>query len=338
MHFFIKSLLLSIFSLSIIHANYIDARDMSRESQKIQRLLGTLDALKINPPRNSSPNGAQIAMLSLATSGLALATISSYSHPVYSYRSRSRSSYSYNRRSNYRRRYNRYSHRNNAGVVIGATMATVGLVGVIASAAAQDNENRAYQEQERVTKEINSIISNLVITDEDYIREDNDIEEILVVNIETDIIEIDNIISNEINDILLKEEYYVQNFIELTNTLSSDLITFKTVSQQLIIENIQKMSEDNVSKSAIKELKALNKEIKSQIKQKVKATKKQLKKDIKIFDQQYEIIKEQNQDLIAELEVAQSNRILAKVDSIKDAKKELFQKYINSYINKLAVY
>ena len=331
---YIFVLILLVFQTHLSYANYIDTRDLSDESRKIQRLLGKIDALKITPQQNNSPSGAQVAALTMITTGLAIAAVSSpyYHSPSYYHRS------SYNRRSSYYAPRSSYHRRNTAGSIIGATVATAGIIGAIAASAEQDNRERSYIAQERAQKEVNTIISNLVVTDTDYMSEDKELLNTYSIKIDKNILEINRILSNEILLIEDRKKQEVQEFSDKTNKLQTELTDLQAAAQEQLVDNIDKISDPSISKEAIKELKKLNKTIKSESKKKVKTLEKQLEEEEENFNESFEEKQEKYQEQILELEYTRVDRIVVEAESMKEPKAKLFQKYISLYINKLSAY
>lgn len=339
--------LLSIVLMFILvtpnYSAYIDTRDLTGEALKIQRLLGRLDAMKISPPadqRPSGPNGAQIAMLTMMTSGLAIATASSYSYSHYNRYYRARPYY--HNKPYYHKPRGVYYSRNNAGVAVGATMATMGLIGLAASAAAeeaQEKQQQAYQAKlKTIEKDINTIISNLVATDEDYFQEDTQLNQNIATTTDQNIIAISELTSKDILILSNNQAKILADFVDLTNDITTKKYTIEQEINKIQQDNILKMSDPELNKESIKALKALNKELSKQHKKRQKELSAQLKSEIKKFNKTYPSIQEETAENIAILTENRDDSILSEVSRAQNQKEELFQKYIQLYISKLAVY
>ncbi len=339
---------LSIIS-SPIFAAYIDTRDITAESLKIQRLLGRLDASKIIPAqqRSSSVTGTQVAMLTMMTSGLMITAASSsrYYRPSY-YRPSYRPSY---HRPSYRPSYHDkryrpsyYRERDDVGTAVGATMAAVGLIGMIASSAAADAKNQAIQdqaiEQKKIQTEINTIISNLVSTDTDYLAEETDLHNNLASSVDKNIKQIDAIVSKDITILSNQIQQKQDDHTTLTNKIMTTIDTLKTDSLKIREQNITKMGDPDISKREIKELKALNKEYQKLNKKKEKELKAQLKDTNKVFDKEFPDYQEEILEQIDLLNDNKHSRILTEIEDAEKKSYDLFQKYIALYINKVSAY
>ena len=345
-HYFISLFIALSMISSPMFAAYIDTRDITAETIKVQRLLGRLDASKILPAqqRSSSVNGTQVAMLSMMTSGLMLTAASSsrYYRPSY-YRPSYRSSYhrpSYHP-SYHDKRYRPY-HRNDVGTAIGATVATAGLIGLIASSAVADAQNQAELErvaaQEKIQTEINSIISNLVSTDTDYIAEETDLHNNLTASVDNNIKRIDALVNSDISILSNRIQQKQDDHNILTNKITKAIDTLKNDSFKIREQNITKMGDANISKQEIKELKSLNKEYQKLNTKKEKELKAQLKVTNKTFDKEFPDYQEEVLGQIDLLNDNKHSRILAEVENAEKRSYELFQKYTALYINKLSAY
>ncbi|MDK2818362.1 MAG: hypothetical protein KFW21_02800 [Spirochaetota bacterium] len=322
-----------IISLSIvftpIHANYINTRDITVESLKIQRLLGKLDTFKIisKQQSTSSDTSTQLAMLSMITSGLMLTASSSYY------------------RVPYRTSYNHYSHRrqrNRVGVSIGTTMATAGLIGMIAASASDNVKNQAVEqqvaEQEKIQKEINTIISNLVSTDTDYLTEELTLNNTLSKSVDKNIKDINRRIENDIFLLKNKVQQKEDDFIKLSNDIIVYIEKLNSNTIKMREQNIKKIANSNTSKIVIKELKKLNKEIKKITTKKEKQLYSQLKEEKKKFEKTFPNYQEEIVTQINLLEKNKNTNILIEVENAEKKTYDLFQKYITMYIKKLSIY
>ena len=341
-HYFI-SLFISLSLISSpMFAAYIDTRDVTAEALKVQRLLGRLDASKIVPAqqRTSSVTGTQVAMLTMMTSGLMLTAASSsrYYRPSY-YRPSYRPSY--HRPSYYDKRYY-HNQRNDVGTAIGATMAAAGIIGLIASSAAADAKNQAAEnqaiEQKKIQTEINSIISNLVSTDTDYLTEETVLHNNLSTAVDNNIKRINTLVNNDITILSNQIQQKQDDYTTLTNKIITTIDTLKSGSLTIREQNITKMGDPNISKLEIKELKSLNKEVKKINAKKEKELKAQLKDTNKAFDKEFPDYQEELLEQIYLLNDNKHSRILAEVENAEKRSYELFQKYTALYINKLSAY
>ena len=323
-----------IISLSVvftpIHANYIDTRDITAESLRIQRLLGKLDTFKIVSQQQSasSDTRTQLAMLSMITSGLMLTASSSYY------------------RVPYRTSYNHYSHRrrqrNRVGVSIGTTMATAGLIGMIAASASDNVKNQAVEqqvaEQEKIQKEINTIISNLVSTDTDYLTEELTLNNTLSKSVDKNIKDINRRIENDIFLLKNKVQQKEDSFIKLSNDIIVYIEKLNSNTIKMREQNIKKIANSNTSKIAIKELKKFNKEIQKIATKKEKQLYSQLKEEKKKFEKTFPNYQEKIITQINLLEKNKNANILIEVENAEKKTYDLFQKYITMYIKKLSIY
>ncbi|MGL5956828.1 MAG: hypothetical protein ACRC0X_09595, partial [Brevinema sp.] len=264
------------------YSAYIDTRDMAQESARVQRLLGQLDILKITPSKQyTGPNGTQIAMLTMMTTGLALSASSSY-----------RYSYQYN---HYYHRPSRYYGRrhNPAATTVGATLAAIGLVGLIGATVADETRQQAellqQNQYKKIETEVNTIISNLVATDIDFIRENKDLETELTESVDYAILEISRITSNDIQTIKQQEQKIYDDFTKNTNNLTKNIEDLEKNTAEAISYNISQMS-----RTTTKELKKLNKTLNKQLKNKQKEYKKTLKQETKTFKKNLPNIQENN--------------------------------------------
>ena len=343
---------------SPMFAAYIDTRDITAETLKIQRLLGQLDASKIIPTqqRSSSATGTQVAMLSMITSGLMLttATSSRYYRPAYrpyyrpSYRpSYHRPSYSTSHRPSYhdkryRPSYGDSYHNNDVATAIGTTMAVAGIIGMIAASAAEEAQHQAEIEriatQEKIQKEVNTIISNLVSTDTDYLAEETDLHNNLASSVDNNIKRIDTIVSKDITILSNQIQQKQDDHTTLTNKIMTTIDTLKNDSLKIREQNITKMGDSNISKREIKELKALNKEYQKLSTKKEKELKAELKALNKAFDKEFPDYQEEILGQIDLLNDNKHSRILAEVENAEKKSYNLFQKYTALYINKLSAY
>ena len=350
-HYFISLFIALSMISSPMFAAYIDTRDITAESLKVQRLLGQLDASKILPAqkRSSSVSGTQVAMLSMMTSGLMLttATSSRYYRPTYRpyYRPSYRPSYhrpSYGRPSYHDKRYRPSYHNNDAAAVIGTTMAVAGIIGMIAASAAEEAQNKAVLEQvaatEKIQKEVNTIISNLVSTDTDYLAEETDLHNNLSTTVDNNIKQIDAIINKDIGILSNQIQQKQDEHNTLTNKITKTIDTLKNDSFKIREQNITKMGDPNMSKREIKELKALNKEYQKLNTKKEKELKAQLKALNKMFDKEFPNYQEEILGQIDLLNDNKHSRILAEVENAEKRSYDLFQKYTALYINKLSAY
>ncbi len=331
---------LMLFSSIATHSAYIDTRDMSTESARIQRALGQLDALNISPTRNSpSMSSSKVAMLAMMTMGLAVATTSSsyrrygYAPPVKTYHK----PYYY-----HRPRVSTKTKANKKAEVVGATMMTIGAIALAAvESAEQEKQQREEllekQRQETLQKlelEINSIISNLVSTDVDFRDDDKALDEELSYTADKSILEIAKTTSNKIQLLLDHQEKMRADFIDSTNRIASELFEFEKYTTEGITYNIHMM--DGSVKD--KELKNLNKNLENNMIAKQKDAKKQTDKLVKDFNRDFPKLQEKDDLTIEKLKESQNESILKEVENIATKKSELFQIYIDKYIQKLAAY
>ena len=329
---------------SPMFAAHIDTRDITAESLKVQRLLGRLDASKILPAqqRSSSMNGSQVAMLSMMTSGLMLTTASSSRYYRSSYYRPSYHRPSYGRPSYHDKRYRPSYHNNDAATAIGTTMAVAGIIGMIAASAAEEAQNKAALEQvstqEKIQKEVNSIISNLVSTDTDYLAEETDLHNNLSTTVDNNIKQIDSIINKDITILSNQIQQKQDEHNTLTNKITKTIDNLKNDSFKIREQNITKMGDPNMSKREIKELKALNKEYQKLNTKKEKELKAQLKALNKMFDKEFPDYQEEILGQIDLLNDNKHSRILAEVENAEKRNYDLFQKYTALYINKLSAY
>ncbi len=330
---------LMLFSSIATHSAYIDTRDMSTESARIQRALGQLDALNISPSRNSPSMGSpKVAMLAMMTMGLAVATTSSsyrrygYAPPVKTYHK----PYYY-----HRPRVPKTRSDKNAEIV-GATMITLGAIALAAAEAAEQEKQQREellekQRQETLQKleiEINSIISNLVSTDTDFISDNKTLDEELSYTADKSILEIAKTTSNKIQLLLDHQEKMRTDFVDSTNRIASELFEFEKHITEGITYNIHMM--DGSVKD--RELKNLNKTLENNMIAKQKDAKKQTDKLIKDFNRDFPKTQEKDNLTIEKLKESQNESILKEVENIATKKSELFQIYIDKYIQKLAAY
>ncbi|MGL4677046.1 MAG: hypothetical protein ACRCWI_05210 [Brevinema sp.] len=314
-------LLIFIIGLTSPHySNYIDIRDMTQESARIQRLLGQLDVLKISEYQQQyNDNITQLTMLSMITTGLALSSSQYYRYP-------------YQSRSYYSRRYRPST------TALGSTLTTIGVLGLISSSIAEENRQQTQRlRQSQLTKietEINNIISNLITSDSDFIRENKNLEIELTRSVSNNILEITQITSNDIQILKQQEQKLSDDFVKNTNMLTRYINNLEKNTTERIVQNITQMSQ-NSSRVTIKELKMLNKSFKKQLKDQQKEYKKNLKKEIKSFHKLFFKVQKDNKKNITKIEDAKNNRILNELTSAQNNKSALFQKYITLYINKL---
>ena len=350
-HYFISLFIALSMISSPMFAAYIDTRDITAESLKVQRLLGQLDASKILPAqkRSSSVSGTQVAMLSMMTSGLMLttATSSRYYRPTYRpyYRPSYRPSYhrpSYGRPSYHDKRYRPSYHNNDVATAIGTTMAVAGIIGMIAASAAEEAQHQAALEQvatqEKIQKEVNTIISNLVSTDTDYLAEETDLHNNLASSVDKNIKQIDTIVSKDIGILSNQIQQKQDEHNTWTNKITKTIDTLKNDSFKIREQNITKMSNPNMSTREIKELKALNKEYQKLNTKKEKELKAELKALNKDFDKEFPNYQEEILGQIDLLNDNKHSRILAEVENAEKRSYDLFQKYTALYINKLSAY
>ena len=350
-HYFISLFIALSMISSPMFAAYIDTRDITAESLKVQRLLGQLDASKILPAqkRSSSVSGTQVAMLSMMTSGLMLttATSSRYYRPTYRpyYRPSYRPSYhrpSYGRPSYHDKRYRPSYHNNDVATAIGTTMAVAGIIGMIAASAAEEAQHQAALEQvatqEKIQKEVNTIISNLVSTDTDYLAEETDLHNNLASSVDKNIKQIDTIVSKDIGILSNQIQQKQDEHNTWTNKITKTIDTLKNDSFKIREQNITKMGDPNMSKREIKELKALNKEYQKLNTKKEKELKAELKALNKDFDKEFPNYQEEILGQIDLLNDNKHSRILAEVENAEKRSYDLFQKYTALYINKLSAY
>ena len=329
---------------SPMFAAHIDTRDITAESLKVQRLLGRLDASKILPAqqRSSSMNGSQVAMLSMMTSGLMLTTASSSRYYRSSYYRPSYYRPSYGRPSYHDKRYRPSYHNNDAATAIGTTMAVAGIIGMIAASAAEEAQHQAEIEQiatqEKIQKEVNTIISNLVSTDTDYLAEETDLHNNLASSVDKNIKQIDAIVSKDVAILSNQIQQKKDEHNTLTNKITKTIDTLKNDSFKIREQNITKMGDPNMSKREIKELKALNKEYQKLNTKKEKELKAQLKTLNKDFDKEFPNYQEEILGQIDLLNDNKHSRILAEVENAEKRSYDLFQKYTALYINKLSAY
>ncbi len=326
---------LMLFSSIATHSAYIDTRDMSSESARIQRLLGQLDALNISTTQrsSSSSDGTKIAMLTLMTTGLAVSVASSSSYRRYGYAPPVRT---YNKPYYYRRP--RPSRGNDAAAAIGTTMAVAGAVGLIASEIAEEQarkEEEARQESlQKIELEINTIISNLVSTDTDFISDSKILDEKLSYTADKNILEIAATTSNTIQALVDKETKMNSDFVHSTNSISTELFEYEKHTTEAISYNIHMM--DGSSKD--NELKRLNSTLEKNMQTKQKDAKKELDRLVKDYNRNFPKLQANNKPVIAKLKDTQNTSILKEVENIATQKSKLFQIYIDQYIRKLSAY
>ncbi len=328
-----KKLLLLLFMVSPMYSSYIDTRDMTSESLRVQRLLIQLDSLKITPTQTTTGiNGTKIAMLSMMTAGLAVTASSGryygYRPPVVA------------KPYHYKPPVRPHRHHNKKAAAIGTTLAVMGAIGLAASEAAEERERQVELQRQatlqKIETELNIIISNLVSTDIDFIEEDETLNTELSKGVDRNILEIARITSNDIAIIINKQKTYSNDFVTSTNNLTMEKSQLETQTMETIQKNIDKMN--NSSKITVKELQNVNKVLTKQLKTKQKEFDNKIKKEVKHFNDNYHFIQEQTQSIVSQLQQQQNDNILKEVEIATNKRSKLFQTYINRYIHKLAAY
>lgn len=318
-------------------AAYIDTRNMHNETIRIQRLLGKLDAMKIAPQSNQKgTSGTQLAMLTLMTTGLAMATISSVDRVYYDdyYYGVPRPYPGYRPRPRYR-----YDYDDDALAVAGAVTATAGLIGLIGSEIAEKKRQETQKaELDKIQEEINSIISNLVSTDQDFTQDFSQLQHTLKQKVEKDILAISKLMTNELSTINKGLEQKQKEFITLTNKLTTDIKHQEKLTYEAISYHITKIGDSTTSKDSIKELKLLNKNLEKRYKKEYKEYQKNLAREIKSFNKLTTTLSEQQEIQKQNIQATYNQQILKTIEGADQKKIDLFQKYITQYIQKLSVY